>query len=98
MFSLFDQIDRHGLRSWICFSGDPQQPLQLRQLFFGQIYKLNTKSLHGVMPDFTFQVQPIIVGQEYPKPDNLSPAHFTNRVEVATAFRQISNSRTVDCR
>ena len=43
------------------------------------------------MPDFTFQIEPIIIRQQDAKGYNFALLHFTDSIQIAAARRQVRN-------
>ena len=45
-----------------------------------------------MVPDLTFEIKPLVVGQQHAKRDNFSHHHFADSIEIATAFGKIRDA------
>jgi len=49
----------------------------------------------SMVPDFAFEVEPIAIGKQNTKRDNLARHHLAHGIKVTAAFRKIGNLRGV---
>jgi hypothetical protein len=95
--SLFNQIGRNfaSLRVY----RDLQQPLKILRLLFVKLNEFYAEPATGsVMPDFAFQVEPIVVRQQHAEADNFTSPDLANRVEKTTTLRKVSNTGAMGLR
>ena len=45
-----------------------------------------------MMPDFTFEIKPVVVRKEHTKGDDFTDHHVAHCIEVTTALREIRNA------
>ena len=48
-----------------------------------------------MMPHLTFQIEPVLVREEYAKGDDLAGHYLAHGIKVATAFRKIGDASGV---
>ena len=67
---------------------DLQQTRQVRLLFLVQVDKLNAKSsAMSMMSHFAFEIQPIAVGEQNTKCNDLADHYLAHGIKVTAAFR-----------
>ena len=90
---ILNQVCTDRRRFWSSISGDLQQTQQFLRLFFVQIDKANSES-HSVtmMPNFTFEVKPVVIRKEHTKRNYFAGHHLAHGIEVTAAFRKIRDA------
>lgn len=72
---------------------DLQQTQQFLHLLFVQVNKLNTKTQSmAMMPNFTFEVKPVVVRKEHSKSNDFADHYLAHGIEVAAAFGKICDA------
>src|ERR1041384_2138727 len=91
---ILNQVRRNRRRFRSGLPRDLQQTQKFLRLFFVQINKANAKSQSmSMMPNFTFEVKPIVVRKEHTKSNDLADHHLAHAIEVTPAFGDRKSTR-----